>query len=51
MKLTQTLRNHTGSIIALATDPTGQILYSCGADSFIKYWDIKSGKQIKVGTF
>ncbi len=44
----QTLRNHTGSVIALATDPTGQILYSFGSDSFIKYWDIKSGKQIKV---
>ena len=37
-----------GSIIALATDPMGRVLYSCGADSFIKYWDIKTGKILKV---
>ena len=43
----QTLRNHTGSVVALATDPNGKVLYSCGSDSFIKYWDIRTGKQIK----
>eukprot|EP00095_Tigriopus_kingsejongensis_P008984 maker-scaffold1944_size24254-snap-gene-0.5 protein:Tk08984 transcript:maker-scaffold1944_size24254-snap-gene-0.5-mRNA-1 annotation:"hypothetical protein CAPTEDRAFT_115707" len=43
----KTLRNHTGSIIAMSTDLKGKILYTCGSDSFIKYWDIKTGKQIK----
>ena len=43
----ETLRNHTGSVIALATDYLGEILYSCGADSFIKFWDIKTRRQIK----
>ena len=35
----------------MATDPLGKVLYSCGADSFLKYWDLQTGIQLKVYTF
>ena len=44
----QTLKNHTSSVIAMAADPSGRVLYSCGADSFLKYFDMKTGEQLKV---
>ena len=45
----QTLKAHVGAITALATDPKGKTLYTAGADNFIRFWDISSGKMIKVG--
>ena len=37
-----------GSITALGTDPNGQTLFSAGADSFIRFWNIKTGQMIRV---
>ena len=46
--LLQTLRGHVGSITALGTDPKGQTLFSGGADAFIRFWEIKTGRIIRV---
>ena len=46
--LFQTLRGHVGSITALGTDPKGYTLFSAGADSFIRFWEIKTGRMIRV---
>ena len=31
----------------MATDPRGRTLFTAGADAFIKFWDIKSGRMIR----
>ena len=44
----QTLKGHTGTIPAMATDPDGKKLYTASADAFIRFWDVKTGKAIKA---
>ena len=41
----QTLRHHHGAIVAMSVDPQGKVLYTCGADSYIKYYDIDHGRE------
>ena len=44
----QTLRHHHGAIVAMSVDPQGKVLYTCGADSYIKYYDIDHGREESI---
>ena len=46
--LFQTLKGHVGSVTALGVDTKGRTLFTSGADCFIRFWDIKSGRLIRV---
>jgi WD40 repeat protein len=41
------MKNHSGSIVAMSADPHGKVLFTCGADSYIKYYEIDTGRIIK----
>jgi len=44
----QTLKAHVGAITCMSTDVKGKTLYTGGADNFIRFWDISSGKMLRV---
>jgi WD40 repeat protein len=41
-------RGHTGAITTMATDSTGRVLFTAGADSTIRSWNLQSGQCLKV---
>jgi WD40 repeat protein/serine/threonine protein kinase len=40
------MRGHTWNISAVAFDRTGQFLASAGADSSVRIWDVRAGKEL-----
>ncbi|USP79718.1 putative U3 small nucleolar RNA-associated protein 13 [Curvularia clavata] len=43
LELVRTLRPHTSPVVTLATDRTGTLLGTGGADGVVKVWDIRGG--------
>ncbi|KAH7391946.1 WD40-repeat-containing domain protein [Pyrenochaeta sp. MPI-SDFR-AT-0127] len=43
LELTRTLRPHTSPVVTLATDRTGTLVGTGGADGVVKVWDIRAG--------
>ena len=43
-------RGHTAAITTMATDSNGKVLFTAGADSTIKSWNIQSAQLLKVKT-
>ena len=43
LNLTRTLRPHTSPVVTLATDRTGTLVGTGGADGVVKIWDIRAG--------
>ena len=41
-------RGHTGAVTTMATDSSGKVLFTAGADSTIKSWNIQSAQLLKV---
>ena len=39
------MKHHSGAVVAITVDPQGKVLYTCGADGFIKYYDIDHGRE------
>ena len=39
------MKHHSGAVVAITVDPQGKVLYTCGADGFIKYYDIDHGRD------
>lgn len=43
-------RGHTAAITTMQTDSNGKVLFTAGADSTIKSWNIQSAQLLKVRT-
>ena len=43
-------RGHTAAITTMQTDSNGKVLFTAGADSTIKSWNIQSAQLLKVKT-
>ncbi|KCV68450.1 hypothetical protein H696_04744 [Fonticula alba] len=46
--VTQEFYGHTGSITGLSFSPTGSLLISGSKDRTIRFWDLRSGRCVKV---
>ncbi len=44
----KTFQGHSAAITCMATDPTGRILFTAGADTTIKAWNVASAKLYRV---
>jgi serine/threonine protein kinase len=42
----RTLNGHTGAPVQLSFSTDGRNLFSCGADGFIKTWDVANGQEL-----
>ena len=43
LELLRTLKPHTSPVVTLATDRTGTLVGTGGADGVVKVWDIRGG--------
>ena len=47
-ELVQTFKGHPDSVFALAWGPTGEVLVSGGSDGTIHWWDVLTGKCLRM---
>ena len=48
MKTVQSLKGHTAEVDAVEFAPDGATLASGGKDTFIKIWDVRTGKLLRT---